>query len=396
MSQPNQDIFFALLRAAIWTDADGQPVGERLQEVSSLIDGSLVACHQSSFDWSSLLRSYEDHALLGVVAHAIMSLPVDKQPTPQQVTCLYDHVAQLVRGRYDQQQIIAEVFSLLREAGIHTILLKGEGLAVLYPNTSLRAVGDIDILVPHDRYEQAVHILQNISEDAGREDYLERHYQLTVQGTTIEIHHHPGWAANGAYESAFQTLSDHYLQPLTSNPSPITPNLSPLTSNPHYNALYVFNHLLHHMHDGGVGLRQFVDWALVLSANADAIDRNQLQMDLRATGLLRPWQIMGGILVKELGLPVDFFPLYDERLACKSQGKYLRRLLDGGNFGQQLRSPKDPRVPAPVRIFRNFVGTLRQTAFLWTLFPSGALAFAHNTFRTTLRHHAGQLHDKHF
>lgn len=387
-------LFFSILRAAIWTDPDGQPTAERLQAVIDLIHKSSITNHQSSF-WSPLLRAYEEHAMLGVVAHTLCSLPAEIGLSAEQQDHIQAYMASLVRQRYAMQQAIATVFRTLETAGIRAILLKGEGLAMLYPRTCLRAVGDIDLIVPHTQYEQAVHTLQTLTGDRGHEDYLERHYQLSYQGITIEVHHHPGWCANGAYEHSFQQLSDECLTSEHCDEITIA-GMKILIPGAQYNALYVFNHLLHHMHDGGVGLRQFLDWSLVLYHQSliDSSLNRLIAQSLNRCGLLRPWQILGGILVLQLGLSQTAFPLYDDRLARKSQGKILRRLIEGGNFGHQLRTPRDAGMSAPARIWHNLIGTLRQTAFLWTLFPSGALAFARDTFRTTFLNHTGHLHDR--
>ena len=50
------------------------------------------------------------------------------------------------------KQILASAVSLLRQHGIEPVLLKGFGLAMLYPNPNLRQFGDIDLFVGLDNF----------------------------------------------------------------------------------------------------------------------------------------------------------------------------------------------------------------------------------------------------
>jgi hypothetical protein len=55
---------------------------------------------------------------------------------------------------------IAYVFSLLRDAGIEAVLVKGWAIARRYPDPALRPYGDIDICVAPDQIEEAQHALR--------------------------------------------------------------------------------------------------------------------------------------------------------------------------------------------------------------------------------------------
>jgi len=60
---------------------------------------------------------------------------------------------------------IAYIFSLLRDAGIEPVLVKGWAIARLYPDRGLRPYGDIDICVRPDRFakaEQALKCLESL------------------------------------------------------------------------------------------------------------------------------------------------------------------------------------------------------------------------------------------
>ena len=63
-----------------------------------------------------------------------------------------------IRGAKHEQEV-AEVFRLLRSAGIEPILLKGWAVSRLYPESGLRPSGDIDVHVPPEQRSAAEAVL---------------------------------------------------------------------------------------------------------------------------------------------------------------------------------------------------------------------------------------------
>ena len=107
-----------------------------------------------------------------------------------------------------------------------------------------------------------------------------------------------------------------------------------------YNALYVFMHAWHHFESTGVGLRQLGDWALCLShahAQSSAEEWQALVSEidhlLTALRMRKVWQTFGHILVRELGLPSEAFPLYTTKYQRRAK-RLLRQILRDGQGGR--------------------------------------------------------------
>ena len=64
----------------------------------------------------------------------------------------------------------------------------------------------------------------------------------------------------------------------------------------------------------------------------DTIDQEQLHADLKAFGLIRPWQLFAYIAVERLGLPKEECPLYTNRYVQQAE-KALDMIFYSGNFG---------------------------------------------------------------
>lgn len=331
MTKQEQDIFFALLRAAIWTDSSDQPTADRLQEVSELIDKSLIAFHQSSYDWDMLLRAFENHALLGVVAHTIMSLPDDKQPTEAQRTHIYDHVAALVRTHHELQTAIVTLFAQMEAVGLHPILLKGEGYAALYPKTCVRSCGDIDIYVHPDEFEPARRIIDAFMGEGAHVHDGSLHYEVDKDGLAIELHHKltsakkDGMKAYNQYGAELSHIDRHYAEILGHQ----IPVLKPLDD-----LIFSFMHLYKHAYHGSPTLRLFLDTFVLLNQYRGILNVSEIESKCRQFMIMESWQEFLGILHYQLGMPKSKIPCWDEERAQRSQGKMLQTYLRAGNFAQ--------------------------------------------------------------
>lgn len=102
--------------------------------------------------------------------------------------------------------------------------------------------------------------------------------------------------------------------------------------------VYVFEHLLKHLRYEGVGYRQFVDWMLCLDAMG--CDYDALGRLLRRFRLMDAWQVLGGVLVWQLGYDAARFPFWNERKARHSQGRNLRYITDSANLGHGTAQAK--------------------------------------------------------
>ena len=78
---------------------------------------------------------------------------------------------------------------------------------------------------------------------------------------------------------------------------------------PTLNAVFIFAHLMEHFVEKVLMLKQLCDWAMVLYAYRNDIDRDQLSQHLEHIGLKKAYRAMGAWLVEKMGFPEDAFPL---------------------------------------------------------------------------------------
>ena len=320
LTQDEQDIFFAIIRAAIW---------ERKVECTI----------PESTDWNTLIEAFQTHSILGTVASTLIQLSAKvPQLSPYADSILFPYVANLTRTHIKQNAAIVEVFDRLESQGCHPVLLKGQGLSTLYPKTCVRSCGDIDIYVGEEEYEKACTIINDmLGIDNAAADYHKQklHYHIEKGSIIYEVHRKV--VSHGKYVGNKDAINNITNNILTSEPLPEINIQSTTIKVPptEFNTWYIFFHLYKHfIHN--IGIRQFIDWLFVIKSNND-IDIQKLQTNLTTICLLKEWNELGYILTHYLGLPVDFFPLYCAEHHTMSEYD-VQRIIYCGDFGKNASS----------------------------------------------------------
>ena len=248
-----------------------------------------------------------------------------------------------------QQAKMTHIFRMawtaLEQAGIRAVLMKGAGLAALYPDPSLRTWGDIDLFVGKDQYHPACAVMRDTFPDALKfDEELDhyKHYNLIVEGVSIEVHRVSVGLQHPIDERRYARMEAYGMAhaiPLTGNPSPLTVTVP----EPTFNALFVFMHAWEHTLTQGANVRQLCDLTLLLHHYKDAIDRKRLGQWLKELHLTEVWQVYMQMLVNGLALPEDEAPFYSEDATLKTRGE---RLINDLLAGRLVAPKTDGKAPA--------------------------------------------------
>ncbi len=292
-------------------------------------------------DWNAILKLASQQTVLGITASAIQQLPAENQPGKEVIGKLQASLFRIVSAHPFLNNRLSETIAILNRNNIHHVLLKGEGLAMNYPDPQMRQCGDIDLYIGPDRCKQAYLIIteafslkQQFAENA-------KHYELNYKGAILELHKTadtvPGIFAGRRFRQwSMEHLSGADLRKIEI--AGTTVNLPPYN----FDAIYILNHIWHHFIAGGIGLRQICDWVLYLHKFHNEIDHSLLESDLESFGLQRVWKIFGELAVRHLGLPANECPLYSENY-CKAAERLADIILMEGNFGRHAKVRNTPR-----------------------------------------------------
>lgn len=150
--------------------------------------------------WRLDLPVIVDHRLAGLALAATETAGVDLDA--ETLSSLRQaHARQSARSLLVEARAV-EVAKALEERGIPQVVTKGPGIARAYPDTSMRPFGDIDLLVPPQRFGAGLTALSELGfREAGPEPrrYFNRVCREAINlkredGASIDLHHHiPPW-----------------------------------------------------------------------------------------------------------------------------------------------------------------------------------------------------------
>ena len=224
----------------------------------------------ASMDWQMLYSFASKQALLGLCFDGIERLgeeyPEDlkRNPIGRELLMNWMGKAQQIRRQNMKVNAVAsKLFSMLREDGMRCCVLKGQGNALMYPNPYSRTPGDIDVWIDASR--------ERIMEYAQKKFELEddirlQHLETSLDGVPVELHFFPCSMNNPIYHARlqkwFRRNADLQCSHIVGLPDGAGDIAIPTTA---FNVVYQLTHLYHHFFDEGIGMRQIIDYFLVVN-----------------------------------------------------------------------------------------------------------------------------------
>ena len=221
-------------------------------------------------DWRQLYNFASRQALLGFCFDGIERLTKEfseelkQNPMGRDLLMTWMGAAQQIRRQNMKVNAVAgKLYSMLREDGLRCCILKGQGNALMYPNAYSRNPGDIDVWVNASR--------EQITEYAKKhfklgDDIRYQHIETSMDGVPVELHFFPCTMNNPIYNARlqkwFKRNADLQCSNVVSLPDGIGEIAIPTTA---FNIIYQLTHLYHHFFDEGIGMRQIIDYFLVVN-----------------------------------------------------------------------------------------------------------------------------------
>ena len=224
----------------------------------------------AGMDWQMLYSFASKQALLGLCFEGIERLGKEYpeelrlNPIGRELLMTWMGKAQQIRRQNMKVNTVAsKLFSMLREDGLRCCVLKGQGNALMYSNPYSRTPGDIDVWIDASR--------ERIMEYAQKKFELEddirlQHLETSLDGVPVELHFFPCSMNNPIYHTRlqkwFRRNADLQCSHIVGLPDGAGDIAIPTTA---FNVVYQLTHLYHHFFDEGIGMRQIIDYFLVVN-----------------------------------------------------------------------------------------------------------------------------------
>ena len=224
----------------------------------------------AGMNWHELYSFASKQALLGLCFEGIERLgeeypeELKQNPIGRELLMNWMGKAQQIRRQNMKVNAVAgKLFSMLREDGFRCCILKGQGNALMYPNPYSRTPGDIDVWVNASREYLTEYAKCHFKLE---DDIRFHHLETTLDGVPVELHFFPGIMNNPIYNARlqkwFKRNADLQCSNVVSLPDGIGEIAIPTTA---FNVVYQLTHLYHHFFDEGIGMRQIIDYFLVVN-----------------------------------------------------------------------------------------------------------------------------------
>lgn len=356
-----QKIFFDFLRFCI---GSAKEIPESLKEV----------------DWKEIYAIAKKQALLGVLFYGIQRLPKELAPE-QKLLMQWMVMAEKIRKQNIRLFLDSvNVCKNFENKGFANCILKGQGNALLYPDSYMRTPGDIDIYLTGGRKR----VMQYINNVCPNQVMRYHHVDFPVMKTAIEVHFTPSYmffpVHNRRMQKWFGKVMGEQCNHRVSLPDGYGEIHVPQVS---FNVIYILSHLYRHIFTEGIGLRQLLDYYFVLvkwhtdltNSNKSLPQMTQINTDLdvlrhklKYLGLWKFAQAVMFVMKEVFGLSEDrMIAPMDER-----EGRFLLdEIMRGGNFGQY-----DDRMGSKIgesKMHRYFRMNLRNLRFV-KHYPTEALS----------------------
>ena len=330
----NIQTFFALVRAGLWEkEVRLSPYGE--------------------IDFAEVLRLSEEQSVVGLVAAGIEHI-VDRKPQKKDVLQFIGRTVQLEQRNQAMNYFIGVMVEKMREAGIYTVLVKGQGVGQCYDRPLWRSCGDVDLFFDAENYERAKTFLSPLAVEVEPEEKRKKHLAMTIDPWVVELHGlMPTEISERINAGVERVQSDIFagggVRVWENDGADV-----PLPS-PDNDVIIVFTHFLQHFFCGGVGLRQICDWCRLLYTYRDSLNFGLLEQRIKRAGLVSEWKAFGALAIEYLGFPKDALPLLDVRSKKedvrwrKKADRIMEFILKSGNMGHNRDMSHFSKYPYLIR-----------------------------------------------
>lgn len=326
--------------------------------ITHLIANPKNLADATQLGWPALAQIAEREKVAPMLLHAIApdatysTLPPEYQPLAQVVA---ENAARYLVHR----TVLLQVNAVLAEAQIPALWLKGAALAhTVYPQPSLRPMSDLDVMVPLDRREQAVAVIEQLGFErhnlTGRD---EPHHYVYHGGPNRQVSVELHWRFSPSILPDMDDLRWFWTQtqPLTfQNGAPHTA----LMLRPEAHLLFLCSHATLQHGEGQLVLRQYLDIHLLIEKTP--IDWETL-ID-RAVHLKWTYAVERALTVTQEYFATALPDTVIATLRARRPPDEDTRIIN------QLRAPES-RLVRVIRSFRQSSPTDRRRELRWLILP---------------------------
>lgn len=296
----------------------------------SVGSSSVLSSHPSSHEWQSLLTEAIKQAIDGVSFEGFLKYQEFSENVQESKKIKLQCIASvlLLEQRNELTNLrVQQLSDFFSQGKFRTCVLKGQGIALLYPNPKHRHCGDIDLWVEGKRDD-----IVNYIRSKGVKVYDVHLVHATAEffkDVAVEIHFCPSWMYNPFFNRRLQLF---FASQASAQFAHYDEKVGFAYPTIFFNLVHSMVHINRHVFEEGIGLRQLMDYYFILK-HSSRDERTEAYNVLCSVGLRK---FVGAVMY----VMQQVFLLEEDLMLCRPNSILGSRLLDsimaGGNFGKAL------------------------------------------------------------
>ena len=213
-------------------------------------------------DWKELYAIAKKQCLVGVLFDGIKKLPAEYVGMEKEQLLQWMAESQMLeKANVRLNDAAIHVSEWFRKEGFRTCILKGQGNALMYPNSYSRTPGDIDIWVEGGD-KRVISFVRSISP---HEKACYHHIEFpSYKGVEVEVHYRPSFLLCFWHNRKLQKYYERVKEEQFSHRVMLGEQGEIAIPTVEFNLIFQLTHIFSHLMNEGIGLRQLLDYYYVL------------------------------------------------------------------------------------------------------------------------------------
>ena len=303
-----RDIFFSLIRCGIGKERS-------------------LPQNPTPQQWQELFEMAKKQTLTGIAFAGVERLPADQRPPKEIILQWYTLCESIKKKNAELDRKCAIVSQKFKSEGFENCILKGQGIAQLYPNPALRIPGDIDIWLGGGDEK----VIEYVRKFIPQCEPTYHHVDFPIApGLDIEVHYRPSWMCNPFTNRKIQHFFDKCANKQFANVVETASGSFPAPT-PLFNRIYILQHIFRHLFFEGIGMRQILDYYFVMLQPMNDDEKREYKTLLKDLGLYKFATAVCYVMQR-------IFAIDDRHYIVEpnvKEGEFLlNEILAAGNFGK--------------------------------------------------------------
>lgn len=295
------------------------------------LGGDVETYSIQEYDWNILKHLSSEHGITAIVVDGMQCLYkqgcsyLENVKNKQIRLQMFAQTMMIERQYQLYKKRMTNLLAFYQQHGVKTMLLKGYGLSLNYPNTAHRPPGDIDLY--HFGYGGKADDLLWEELSIRTKQNEDKHSIFEYKGLSVENH---AVFVNDECHPSLHSL-ECFFEEDADNAIPYTIRLtegkdvSVFFPSITTNALFIPLHLGEHFVHGEASLRQVCDWFCFVKAHHSDIDWTLVEMKSKEAGFFDFLCCLNAILLYFMGANTTWLPQWEYKKVLAE--KVLKKIL---------------------------------------------------------------------